>query len=95
VIDGQYHEASTLNFYLGTQVQVLHEPSGNLWYGSKFPDAPRVFETPASFAELWRGPATVFLWSDQHDPKELAGVAHYLLARSGGKAIFTNREIAH
>src|SRR5438045_2459501 len=45
VIDGQYHEASTLNFYLKTPVRVLHEPSGNLWYGAKFPDAPRVFET--------------------------------------------------
>jgi hypothetical protein len=30
VIDGQYHQASTLNFYLGTRVRVLHEPSGNL-----------------------------------------------------------------
>ena len=46
VIDGQYHQASSLNFYLPTPVRVLHEPSGNLWYGSKFPDAPRVFETP-------------------------------------------------
>lgn len=93
VIDGQYHEASTLNFYLGAPVRVLHEPSGNLWYGAKFPDAPRVFETRSSFAELWSSPTTVFLWSDQENPKELAGRGHYLLARSGGKAIFTNREL--
>ncbi len=45
VVDGQYHEASTLNFYTGIPLRVLHEPSGNLWYGSKFPDAPHVFET--------------------------------------------------
>jgi len=92
VIDGQYHEASSLNFYLKTRVRVLHEPSGNLWYGSKFPDAPRVFETPASFAQLWSSPATVFLWTDQEQPKELAGLSHYMLARSGGKAIFANRK---
>jgi 4-amino-4-deoxy-L-arabinose transferase-like glycosyltransferase len=94
VIDGQYHEASTLNFYLATRVRVLHEPSGNLWYGAKFPDAPRVFETPASFAELWDSRTTVFLWSDQDNPKELSGLPHYLLARSGGKAIFTNTELS-
>ena len=94
VIDGQYHEASTLNFYLATRVRVLHEPSGNLWYGAKFPDAPRVFETPTSFAELWDSRTTVFLWSDQDNPKELSGLPHYLLARSGGKAIFTNTEIS-
>jgi 4-amino-4-deoxy-L-arabinose transferase-like glycosyltransferase len=91
VIDGQYHEASTLNFYTHVPVLVLHEPSGNLWYGAKFPDAPHVFETPESFSVLWSGPARVFLWTDQDDPKELLGMPHFPLARSGGKTIFTNR----
>jgi 4-amino-4-deoxy-L-arabinose transferase-like glycosyltransferase len=93
VIDGQYHQASTLNFYLEAPLRILHEPSGNLWYGSKFPDAPRVFETQASFNQLWISPGTAFLWTDQETPKELAGLPHYLLARSGGKSIFTNREL--
>jgi 4-amino-4-deoxy-L-arabinose transferase-like glycosyltransferase len=93
VIDGQYHEASTLNFYLRTRVRVLHEPSGNLWYGSKFPDAPRVFETQASFQELWTSPSTVFLWTDQDHPKELTGLTQHFLARRGGKSILTNREL--
>lgn len=93
VVDGAYHQASTLNFYTGVPVRVLHEPSGNLWYGSKFPDAPHVFETEASFAALWSGPHTVFLWSDQDDPKELRGMSRFLLAASGGKYIFTNVEL--
>jgi 4-amino-4-deoxy-L-arabinose transferase-like glycosyltransferase len=90
VIDGEYHQASTLNFYTHIPVRVLHEPSGNLWYGEKFPDAPHVFETPQSFTDLWADSARVFLWTDQEDPKELLGMPHFLLARSGGKAIFTN-----
>jgi len=93
VVDGEYHQASTLNFYLGTRLRVLHEPSGNLWYGVKFPDAPRVFETPATFAELWASPTRVFMWTDRDAPKELVGLPHYFLARSGGKSIFTNREL--
>jgi len=91
VIDGEYHQASTLNFYTGVQVHVLHEPSGNLWYGAKFPDAPPIFETPESLAVLWRGPAEVFVWTDQEDPKELRGLTSFLLARSGGKSIYSNR----
>jgi 4-amino-4-deoxy-L-arabinose transferase-like glycosyltransferase len=91
VIDGEYHEASTLNFYTGIQVHVLHEPSGNLWYGAKFPDAPHIFETPDSLAAMWNGPSQVFLWTDQAEPKELHGLKSFLLARSGGKSIFTNR----
>jgi 4-amino-4-deoxy-L-arabinose transferase-like glycosyltransferase len=93
VVDGQYHQASTLNFYLQVRVRVLHTPSGNLWYGAKFPDAPRVFETQSSFAELWNSPATVFLWTDQDHPAPLSGLAHFELARSGGKMIYTNREL--
>jgi 4-amino-4-deoxy-L-arabinose transferase-like glycosyltransferase len=92
VVDGEYHQASTLNFYTHIPLRVLHEPSGNLWFGEKFPDAPHVFETQQSFSVLWAGSARVFLWTDQDDPKELQGMPHFLLASSGGKAIFTNRE---
>ena len=92
VVDGQYHQASTLNFYTGYPVHVLHVPSGNLWYGSKFPDAPHVFETPESLAALWAGPAEVFLWTDQDEPKELEGKPFFRLARVGGKSILTNHQ---
>jgi hypothetical protein len=91
VIDGPYDEASTLNFYTGIQVHVLHAPSGNLWYGAKFPDAPHIFETPESLAAMWGGKSQVFLWTDQDEPKELHGLRWFLLARSGGKSILTNR----
>ncbi len=94
VVDGEYHQASTLNFYTGIPLRVLHEPSGNLWYGSKFPDAPHVFETQASFDTLWSGPTRVFLWTDQQDPKELHGAKRYVLARSGGKSILTNLPVS-
>jgi hypothetical protein len=92
VVDGEYHEASTLNFYTGLPLHVLHEPSGNLWYGSKFPDAPNVFETDTSFAALWNGSSRVFLWSTEDDPRVLRGRTRHVLARSGGKYIFTNRK---
>jgi len=92
VVDGEYHQASTLNFYTHIPLRVLHAPSGNLWFGEKFPDAPHVFETQQSLNALWAEPGRVFFWTDQDDPKELAGLPHFLLARSGGKAIFTNRE---
>jgi 4-amino-4-deoxy-L-arabinose transferase-like glycosyltransferase len=93
VVDGPYDQASTLNFYLETRIRILHAPSGNLWYGSKFPDAPNVFETPSSLARMWNSSSTIFLWTSGDDPKALEGLPHYLLARAGGKSIFTNREL--
>lgn len=92
VVDGEYSEASTLNFYTGIPLHVLHQPSGNLWFGAKFPDAPALFETQESFAKLWRGPQRVFVWTDQDDPKALQGLPHFLLARRGGKTIFANQQ---
>ena len=67
--------------------------SGNLWYGSQFPDAPRVFETQASFDALWSSPARIFMWTDQEDPKELHGEPRYLVAHSGGKSLLTNHPL--
>jgi hypothetical protein len=93
VVDGPYHQASTLNFYTGIPLRILHEPSGNLWYGSKFPDAPHVWETQASFDALWAGATRVFLWTDQDDPRELRGKISYRVARSGGKSILTNQPV--
>jgi len=94
VVDGEYHQASTLNFYTGLPLLILHEPSGNLWYGSKFPDTPRVFLTQSGFESLWSGPAAVFLWTDQDDPAELHGMGRYLLAHSGGKSVLTNHPVS-
>ena len=95
VVGDEYSKASSLNFYTRVPVRVWYEPSGVLWYGSKFPDAPHVFETDASFSALWSGPETVFLWTNDDHPKELRGAQSYLLARSGGKSILTNRALGN
>ena len=91
VVLGKYENASTLNFYLHVPLRSLHEPTGNMWYGSRFPDAPRVWETQFSFTELWKSSGRVFLWSEQEQPKELQGLPVYEFARSGGKYIYVNR----
>ncbi len=91
VIDGEYEQGSTLNFYTGIPVHILHVRSANLWYGSQFPDAPQVFETRESVVKLWQGSGQVFLWSEGPHPPQLEGLTVYELAHSGGKYILTNR----
>ncbi len=91
VVMGLYENASTLNFYTGIPLHSLRAPGGNMWYGAQFPDAPRVFETQASFVEMWNGPQRVFLWSEDDQPSALQGLTSYVVARRGGKTIFSNR----
>lgn len=93
VVIGKYENASALNFYTEIPLRSLRPPAGNMWYGSQFPDAPRVFETSDSFTELWKGSHRVFLWAEQESPPELDDLVRYELARRGGKIIYTNQPL--
>ncbi len=85
VVIGLYENASTLNFYTGIPLHSLRAPGGNMWYGTQFPEAPRVFETQASFVEMWNGPQRVFLWAEEDDPPALRGLTSYVVARRGAR----------
>jgi hypothetical protein len=90
VVIGLYENASSLNFYTGIPLHSLRTPGGNMWFGTQFPGAPRVFETQASFLEMWKGRQRVFLWAEEEDPPALQGLTRYEIARRGGKIIFSN-----
>ncbi|MGA7157923.1 MAG: phospholipid carrier-dependent glycosyltransferase [Acidobacteriaceae bacterium] len=75
-------------------IHILQGRSSNLWYGSFFPDAPPIFETPTSIAAKWPGPQRIFLWQSLTDPPNqlppLPGLV-YILVKSGGKEIVSNQ----
>jgi hypothetical protein len=91
VINGEYEEGSTMNFYTVRQVHVL-KATHNLWYGSLFPDAPPIFEDDQSLMRLWNSETRVFLWAQAENPPAVVrDVISYRVARSGGKVILSNR----
>jgi 4-amino-4-deoxy-L-arabinose transferase-like glycosyltransferase len=108
-IHGEYEAGSTLAFYLQRPssyaaspstpaatnfIHILEGRSSNLWYGSFFPDAPKIFETSQSLAAKWPGPQRIFLWQSLTDPPNqlppLPGPV-YILVKSGGKEIVSNQ----
>ena len=95
VLHGEYESGSTLGFYLHrSDLHILEGRSSNLWYGSFFPDAPKIFETRESVTQKWLSSRRIFLWQDPSDPDrpvlQLPGPA-YVIARSGGKEILSNQ----
>jgi hypothetical protein len=94
-IHGEYESGSTLGFYLKrNDIHILEGRSSNLWYGSFFPDAPQIFETPESFAAKWSGPQRIFLWQSLTDPPNKLPAVNgpvYVLAKGGGKEIVSNQ----
>jgi 4-amino-4-deoxy-L-arabinose transferase-like glycosyltransferase len=106
VLHGEYEAGSALAFdlqrpstYATTPgatnfIHILEGRSSNLWYGSFFPDSPRIFETPQTLAAKWPGPQRIFLWQSLTDPPNqlppLPGPV-YILVKSGGKEIVSNQ----
>jgi 4-amino-4-deoxy-L-arabinose transferase-like glycosyltransferase len=104
--NGDYEASSSVNFYTRRQIRMLNGQCNNIWYGSKFPDAPPVFDDDESFAKLWNSGQTVFLLTDakakptversdrcpQKDrlPSFVKQEDACVLARWGGKLLLTN-----
>jgi 4-amino-4-deoxy-L-arabinose transferase-like glycosyltransferase len=93
VYDGEYANASSVRFYTGQQILVLNGRINGLWYGSLFPDSPDIFLDDARFDKLWAGPERVyFITHDEKKRDTLSAFAPvYLLAKAGGRYVFTNR----
>lgn len=92
VLDGEYSNGSSINFYTRQPVYMLNGRVNNLWYGSLFSDAPHRFEDNASFERLWSGPNRVFFITHDEDRTRLWEETHrsYLLGSSSGKFILSN-----
>ena len=104
--NGDYEAASSVNFYTHRQMRILNGQCNNIWYGSKFPDSPPIFDNDASFEKLWNSGQTVFLLTDakakpssevsdrcpQKDrlPSYIKKEDACVLARWGGKIVLTN-----
>ena len=102
VCEGEYANASSVNFYTGIPLRILNGRENALWYGSYFPDAPKIFDDDDSFQKLWSSPQRVFfLTFDARGPEKVhsMGGPYYQLLRSGEKGIFSNqpsrRETGH
>ncbi|MDR3734816.1 MAG: glycosyltransferase family 39 protein [Acidobacteriaceae bacterium] len=93
-IHGEYENGSTLGFYLRrSDIHIVSGRSSNLWYGSFFPDAPKIFEDPESLAAKWSGPQRIFMWNDPSDATRPLPPLQpiYVVAKSGGKQILSNQ----
>jgi 4-amino-4-deoxy-L-arabinose transferase-like glycosyltransferase len=96
VINGQQALSSSVLFYTGVPLHMLNSQAGDLWYGSLFPDSPRVFDDDASFARLWTGPTRVFfVMPTEQGLEKLQGLQkpYYGVAQSGGKSVYTNHTL--
>jgi 4-amino-4-deoxy-L-arabinose transferase-like glycosyltransferase len=93
VCDGEYANASSVNFYTGVQMLIFNGRINGLWYGSLFPDAPPIFIDDAKLARAWAGSHRVYFVTGSEERRgylDKIGPT-YELAKAGGKFVFSNR----
>jgi len=93
ICDGEYANASSVNFYTGKQMLIYNGRMTGLWFGSLFPDAPPIFLDDVQLAQIWAGPNRVYFVTGDEKKKDLLEkiAPAFPLAKAGGKFVFTNR----
>ena len=93
-IDGELTSGSTLLFYGQPPVFLVNGRINGPWFGSFWPDAPRLFWTDAELAREWAGPQRLFLLTyhpDQRRPQLAPLGPVHTVAAAGGKTVLSNR----
>lgn len=94
LLDGELTSGSTLLFYTGQPVHLVNGRVNGPWFGSFWPDAPRIFEDETTLHTHWSGPHRIFLltYNPARRTHDLSADGPVVtLASSGGKTILTNR----
>ncbi|WP_419806119.1 ArnT family glycosyltransferase [Terriglobus sp.] len=94
VIDGEYSNNSSINFYTRQPVSMLNGRVNNLWYGSLYADAPSRWQDDRSMAALWHSPRRVFFVTHSAARTDgwLAQFGGTRVAEFGGKFVLLNHE---
>jgi 4-amino-4-deoxy-L-arabinose transferase-like glycosyltransferase len=91
VVDGELTAGSTLLFYTRQPVDLVNGRVNGPWFGSFWPDAPKVFLDDAELANAWVGPRRVFLLTYRPVLREQQLAGAEVLASAGGKTVLVNR----
>jgi 4-amino-4-deoxy-L-arabinose transferase-like glycosyltransferase len=94
VIDGEYEEGCSVAFYTGCTVRLHNPPSSNLYYGSRYPDAPSLFIDDERLKQLWsETDQRIFLVTYQSKEEQLRSLItqpKFTLATYGDKILLSN-----
>jgi len=93
MIYGDQAFGSSLLFYLERPVELVEGRTTSMWFGSTFPDAPRIYLTAADLQREWNGNNRIFLFVPAHLKAEVDSFVpnHAVVAQISGKSVYSNR----
>jgi 4-amino-4-deoxy-L-arabinose transferase-like glycosyltransferase len=94
---GDIRTGASVAFYTHRRLWLYDAAFSNLEYGSRFPDAPKIFLTDRDFPAFWRGHVRAFLIVPEDKLHEaLAQLplnSTWFVAETGGKVVYVNQPL--
>ncbi len=93
MIYGDQAFGSSLLFYLKRPIELVDGRTTSMWFGSTFPDAPKIFLSDADLLKAWDSPTRVFLFVPRYERAQVDSLlpTRYVVCESSGKLIYSNR----
>ena len=93
MIYGDQAFGSSLLFYLQRPIELVDGRTTSMWFGSTFPDAPKIFLTDADLLRDWDGNRRIFLFVPEHLKSKVDSILpnRVVVAELSGKCVYSNR----
>ena len=94
MIYGDQAFGSSLLFYLARPIDLVNGRTTSMWFGSTFPDAPKIYLEDSDLVREWNSGTRVFLFVPAFQKAHvdlLIGSRKYVIAESSGKTVYSNR----
>ena len=93
MIYGDQAFGSSLLFYLQRPIDLVEGRTTSMWFGSTFPDAPKIYLGDADLQRDWAGTDRVFLFVPPHLKTKVDELlpSKFVVAEVSGKYVYSNR----
>ena len=93
MIYGDQAFGSSLLFYLRRPIELVEGRTTSMWFGSTFPDAPKIYLTNSDLETVWRGPGRIFLFVPPHLKAKVDSLLpnRFVVAEQSGKYVYSNQ----
>ncbi len=93
IIYGDQAFGSSLLFYLRRPVELVNGRTTSMWFGSTYPDAPRIFLDDAALAQEWEKSERIFLFVPAQQKAKVETLLPHrsVVAELSGKTIYSNQ----
>jgi hypothetical protein len=93
MIYGDQAFGSSLLFYLQRPIELVNGRTTSMWFGSTFPDAPKIFLSDGDLLREWNGSRRIFLFVPAYEKARVDRLLPYKydVAETSGKFVYSNR----